>query len=77
MDLTQIITAVLSKEYGWAVAEQFEAISESESCEEQNSNALDYIRTKLGDLRQSDCFNEEAIERIDEYYNLIDEYLNK
>ena len=76
--LDTIIKAIISGEHGWAVAEQFEATFNGESFEEQNINALGYIRDCLKyDVMRSGVFNDDAMELIKVYYNRLVEYLEE
>ena len=75
--LETIIKAIISGEHGWAVAEQFEVtFNGGEPFEEQNINALAYIRYCLkNDVIRSGVFNDEAMRLINEYYDELVEYL--
>jgi len=74
----QILKAVINSEHGWAVAEQFEDTFNGESFEEQNMNALGYIKNCLKyDVINSGVFNDEAMEEINEYYDKLVKYLEE
>ena len=76
--VNQIIKAIINSEHGWAVAEQFEDTFHGESFEEQNINALDYIKNCLKyNIMKSDVFNNEAMEEIQEYYDELVKYLEE
>jgi hypothetical protein len=74
--LGTIIKAIINGEHGWAVAEQFEATFNGESFEEQNINALQYIKNCLKyEVMRSSVFNDDAMELIKVYYDELVEYL--
>jgi len=76
--VNQIIKSIINSEHGWAVADQFEDTFNGESFEEQNMNALDYIRNCLKyDIIKSGVFNDEAMEEINEYYDKLVKYLEE
>jgi hypothetical protein len=76
--LETIIKAIINGEHGWAVAEQFEATFNGETFEEQNINALGYIRDCLKyDVMRSGVFNDDAMRLIEVYYDELVEYLEK
>lgn len=76
--LETIIKAIINGEHGWAVAEQFEATFNGETFEEQNINALGYIRDCLKyDVMRSGVFNDDAMRLIEVYYDELVEYLEE
>jgi len=76
--LETIIKAIINGEHGWAVAEQFEATFNGETFEEQNINALGYIRDCLKyDVMRSGVLNDDAMRLIEVYYDELVEYLEK
>ena len=76
--LETIIKAIINGEHGWAVAEQFEATFNGETFEEQNINALGYIKDCLKyDVMRSGVFNDDAMRLIEVYYDELVEYLEK
>ena len=78
MHLDQILKSIINGEHGWAVAEQFEATFNGESFEEQNINALNYIKIILKyNVMRSGVFNDNATEEIQEYYDKLVEYLEE
>ncbi len=78
MHLDQILKSIINGEHGWAVAEQFEATFNGESFEEQNINALEYIKNCLKyNVMKSGVFNDNAMEEIQEYYDELVEYLEE
>jgi hypothetical protein len=73
-----IIKAIINGEHGWAVAEQFEVTFNGESFEEQNINALGYIRDCLKyEVMRSNVFNDDAMRLIKVYYDELVEYLEE
>jgi uncharacterized protein YutD len=78
METVDLVKAVVNSEHGWAVAEQFEDTFNGESFEEQNTNALDYIRDCLKyDVMRSSVFNDDAMRLIKVYYDELVEYLEE
>jgi len=76
--LDQILKSIINGEHGWAVAEQFESTFNGESFEEQNINALNYIKNCLKyNVMKSGVFNDNVMEEIKEYYNKLVEYLEE
>lgn len=76
--LGKIITTIINGEHGWSVADQFERSFDGEAFEEQNINALEYIRYCLKyDIINSGVFNDEAMDEIKEYYSKLVEYLEE
>jgi len=78
MTLTEILKAVINSEYGWSVAEQFEhTFNGSESFEDQNENALEYINDILEDILDSYdfTFSKSAIQEIFTYQEELQDYL--
>jgi hypothetical protein len=76
--LNQIIKSVINSEHGWAVAEQFEDTFNGELFEEQNINALNYIKNCLKwNIMENNVFNDAAMEEIKEYYDNLVEYLEE
>lgn len=62
-----VASAYINSKHGWAVAEQFEAIFEDlseDNLQQQNHNALKYIRQSLTDLIKSDVLGEESREEL-------------
>jgi hypothetical protein len=78
MQLDTIIKAIINSEHGWAVADQFEATFNGESFEEQNINALQYIKNCLKyEVMKSGVFNDDAMDELKEYYNRLVLYLEE
>lgn len=76
--LSTIVTAFINSTYGWAVADQFKkTFDQEESFEDQNGNALKYIRTSVWDLLQSSYLSEAAHDELEEYLEGLDNYLAK
>jgi len=81
MHIIDIAHAVIYKNHGWAVAEQFDNTIYNytrKNLERQNSNALSYILDELKDLcsRNSDTFTEGALDEMKDYIDTLEEYLN-
>ena len=77
--LNQIVKAIIYNEHGWAIADQFEdTFSGDEPFEQQNPNALNYIKNCLKwNVMGSDVFNSAAMEEVKEYYDNLVEYLEE
>ena len=74
--LDQIIKAIINSEHGWAVADQFEATFNGEPFEEQNGNALRYIRNTIRyNILGNDAFSDDAMNELREYYEKLAEYM--
>ena len=70
MNIYEIAEAIIYKQHGWAVAEQFEVTWDNRSVDsvaEQNMNAMDYIKSTIESLTYSDAFNEDAIDELNQY----------
>jgi len=62
-----VAAAYINSKHGWAVAEQFEAIFEDSSednLQQQNRNALNYIRQSLTDLIKSGVLSADASDEL-------------
>lgn len=81
MHIIDIANAVIYKNHGWAVAEQFDDTIYNYSrknLQNQNLNALSYILDELKDLcsSNSDTFTEDALDEMQDYMEALEEYLN-
>ena len=70
-----VVSAIIYKECGWAVAEQFEATFNDEAFEEQNGNALTYIRKTVMRILNSDVLSEDAQDELQTYCDSLEEYM--
>jgi hypothetical protein len=73
-----VVEAIINKEHGWAVAEQFESTwsdRSEENFSEQNSNALNYILHTIRGILRSDVFSQDAVEEIESYKEDLEDYL--
>jgi hypothetical protein len=62
-----VAAAYINSKHGWAVAEQFEAIFEDlseDNLQQQNHNALKYIRQSLTDLIKSGVLSADASDEL-------------
>lgn len=76
MQLVDLVKAVISKQHGWAVAEQFEdTFDKDEDFDSQNLSALRYILGTVTVLVDSGLLSEYAEEELSEYKNELEEYL--
>ena len=81
MHIIDIANAVIYKNHGWAVAEQFDDTIYNYSrknLQNQNINALSYILDELKDLcsKNSDTFTEDALDEMQDYMDALEEHLN-
>ena len=82
MSIETIAEAIIYKQHGWAVAEQFESTWDNQSIKNflaQNETALEYIYGTISELIEGDLLSEDAIEELEEYLESMDEameYLN-
>ena len=70
-----LTAAIIRSEHGWAVEEQFEATFNDEAFEEQNYNALNYIRESVRDILSSDILNEKAHDQLQTYADDLEDYM--
>ena len=70
-----LVEGYIQKKHGWAVAEQFLNTYNGESFEEQNYNALAYIRESVRDVLSSDILNEKAHDQLQTYCNDLEQYM--
>lgn len=75
MNIETVINGIIESKHGWAVAEQFEDTWYNKNFEEQNHNALTYIKHSVIDLINSDVFSEEVEEELIDYLLKLKEYL--
>jgi hypothetical protein len=75
MQTVDVVKAVITAEHGWAVAEQFEDTFNGESFEEQNYNALMYIRTTVENILRSDVLSENAHDELFTYADDLEDYI--
>ena len=75
MNIEEIIGAIIESQHGWAVKEQFIDTWNGEDFENQNLNALRYIKNTINDLANSDIFSEEVEMDLVGYLIGLKEYL--
>ena len=76
MQLVDLVKAIISKQHGWAVAEQFEdTFDGDEDFDSQNLSALRYILGTVTTLVNSSLLNADAQGELSEYKNELEEYL--
>lgn len=81
MHIIDIANAVIYKNHGWAVAEQFDDTIYNYSrknLQNQNLNALSYILDELQDLcdKSDKTFTDDALEDLEDYMESLEEFLN-
>ena len=77
IDLCGLVKGLITSAHGWAVADQFEDSFNGESFEEQNSNALVYIKGAVQGLISSRLLSEDATEELQEYLVDLTVFLSK
>lgn len=76
MELVNLVSAVVNAQHGWAVRDQFEdTFQGGQSFEDQNSNALLYIRGTLRDILDSGLLSEDAFDELQSYVDDLSDYL--
>lgn len=70
-----LVEGYIQKKHGWAVAEQFLDTYNGESFEEQNYNALTYIRESVRDVLSSDLLSETAHDLLQTYCDNLEQYM--
>ena len=75
METVDLVKAVVNSEHGWAVADQFEVTFNGESFEEQNSNALRYIKGVVEDILHSKILSEDTHDELHTYTENLDDYM--
>ena len=70
-----IVEGYIQKKHGWAVAEQFLSTFNGEVFEEQNYNALMYIRESVRDVLSSDLLSENAHDELQTYSDNLEDYI--
>jgi hypothetical protein len=79
MKIEQLIESCINSKHGWAVAEQFKATWQDPTTmvfEEQNHNALRYIKETVLEILDAELLSEDAQSELDEYYYSLNIYLN-
>lgn len=75
MNVEEIIGAIIESQHGWAVRDQFIDTWHSGDFENQNLNALRYIKNTIDDLANSGIFSEEVEMDLVGYLIGLKEYL--
>ena len=75
MNIEEIIGAIIESQHGWAVRDQFIDTWHNGDFENQNLNALNYIKNTINDLANSDIFSEEVEMDLVGYLIGLKEYL--
>ena len=75
--ITPVMGALIKADHGWSVQEQFiDTFLHCESFEDQNSNALEYIKDTIDEALNNDFFRDECNEMLHEYNETVGAYLN-
>ena len=77
IDLCGLVKSLITSSHGWAVADQFEDTFNGEPFEDQNANALSYIKDSIQGLISSGLLAEEAHWELIEYREGLVVYLSK
>ena len=72
-----IVSAFINSKHGWSVAEQFEATFDGEDFEEQNINALTYIKQAVKDILNSGILDIDANDELEDYLSELRNYLEE
>jgi hypothetical protein len=72
----ELIASYINSKHGWAVAEQFESTFNGESFDEQNFNALKYIKDTVNNVLKSDVLSLESQDELQEYQSKMEEYFS-
>lgn len=76
-NIETLTEAYINSKHGWAVADQFRDTFDGESFEEQNHNALNYIKESVNAILESDILNEAAQEELQDYADALEDYLTQ
>ena len=77
IDLCGLVKGLITSSHGWAVADQFEDSFNGEPFEEQNGNALAYIKSVIQGLISSRLLSEDATKELYEYLVDLKVFLSK
>lgn len=77
VQLVELVKGFINSHHGWAVADQFEDSFEGEPLEEQNSNALVYIKACVEGILSSGLLSEDAQEELQDYRDDLAIFLSK
>jgi len=79
MQTVEVVKAVINSHHGWAVADQFEDSyiypNGGSAFEDQNYNALLYIRDLVKSLLEGGVLSDDAKEELGDYYDDLENYL--
>lgn len=75
MYTVDVIKAIINAQHGWAVADQFESTFIGEPFEEQNYNALMYIRETIRNILNSDVLSDDSYRALTEYNDELEDYI--
>jgi len=70
-----LVEALIKAKHGWAVSEQFLGTFNSEPFEEQNFNALQYIREEVESILRSKLLSEDAQDELQTYRDDLEDYM--
>lgn len=70
-----LVEAFIKAKHGWAVSEQFLSTFNGESFEEQNFNALRYIREEVESILKSNLLSEDAHDELQTYRDELEDYM--
>ena len=74
--MKELLKNIIESKYGWAIAEQFEDVFiNGDDLENQNSNALLYIKDCISEL-DWDIFSDQSQMEINDIYEQLDEFLH-
>ena len=70
-----LVRSYINSQRGWAVADQFSDSFNGEPFEDQNYNALLYIREIVRDLVDGEVLSDDAADELESYYDDLANYL--
>ncbi len=70
-----LVEALIKAKHGWAVSEQFLSTFNGEPFEEQNFNALQYIREEVESILRSKLLSEDAQDELQTYRDDLEDYM--
>lgn len=76
-NLCSLVRGFINSYHGWAVADQFEDSFNGDPLEEQNSNALAYIKACVESLLSSGLLSKAAQEELEDYRSDLTIFLSK
>jgi len=70
-----LVKAFINSNHGWAVADQFQDTFNGGDFEDQNTNALDYIRNSVDALINSELLSDEVADELQVYLDRLEGFM--